>query len=60
MPDNLHIRRPADALRVNIHEAWEVEYWTKKFGVTKAQLAAAVQAVGTSSAAVARYLGRSL
>lgn len=60
MPDNLNIRRPADASRVNIHEAWEVEYWTKKFGVTKAQLEAAVKAVGTSSAAVARYLGKSL
>jgi hypothetical protein len=60
MSDNLNIRRPADASRVNIHETWEVEYWTKKFGVTKSQLQAAVAAVGTSASAVARHLGKSL
>jgi hypothetical protein len=60
MSDNLNIRRPADATKVNVHEAWEVEYWTKRFGVTKAQLEAAVKAVGTGAAAVARHLGKTL
>lgn len=60
MSDNLNIRRPADATKVNVHEAWEVEYWTKRFGVTKAQLEAAVRAVGTGAAAVARHLGKTL
>ncbi|MGP7795595.1 DUF3606 domain-containing protein [Sphingomonas sp. CLY1604] len=60
MSDNLNIRRPADASRVNVHETWEVEYWTKKFGVTKTQLENAVKTVGTSAAAVARHLGKTL
>jgi len=58
MPDDLTKRGPQDASRVNIHEPWEVEYWCRKFGCTHAQLVAAVHAVGTSAAAVARYLGK--
>lgn len=60
MSDDLNIRRPADASRINLGEAWEVTYWTKKFGVSVAQLQAAVKAVGTSSAAVAKHLGKKL
>ena len=39
-------RGPADANRVNLHEAYEVEHWTKKFDCTKAELEAAVKKVG--------------
>jgi hypothetical protein len=35
-----------------------VAYWTKKFGVTKAQLEAAVAKVGVSAKAVAEELGK--
>jgi Protein of unknown function (DUF3606)/AbiJ N-terminal domain 4 len=40
------------------HEDWEIEYWTKKWGVTKQQLLAAVKAVGNSTAKVAAHLGK--
>lgn len=58
MVDSLHIRRPQDPLQINIHEDWEVEYWTKKWGITKAQLVAAVKAHGSRTAAVAKALGK--
>jgi hypothetical protein len=47
--------RPQDSSRVNVHEDYEVEYWTKKFGCTKQQLQAAV---GVSAAAVEKALTR--
>jgi hypothetical protein len=46
MADDKSKKGPADAKRVNVHESYEVEYWTKKFGCTKAQLEAAVKKVG--------------
>ncbi len=27
---------PQDAAKINVHEKYELEYWTKKFGVTAA------------------------
>ena len=58
MADNLHDRGPADRDRINVHEAWEVDYWCKKFGVTEQQLKAAVKAVGVMVVDVRRYLGK--
>ena len=58
MADNLKIRQPQDSTKVNVHEKWEVEYWTKKFGVTEKQLKDAVAAVGLMAADVARHLGK--
>ncbi|TPG04109.1 DUF3606 domain-containing protein [Rhodanobacter glycinis] len=58
MSDDLHKRRPQDATKVNIHEAWEVRYWCKEFGCTETQLNAAVRVVGVSSAAIRRHLGK--
>jgi len=43
---------------VNVNETWELEYWSKKFGVTKERLKEAVKAVGTSAAEVQKYLGK--
>jgi hypothetical protein len=56
MVDNLHIKRPQDVLRINIHEPWEVNWWTRELGVTKDQLAAAVRAVGVMAANVRAHL----
>lgn len=50
--------RPQDAERVNVHENYEVEYWTKKLGCTAEQLKAAVAKVGVSSKAVEAELKR--
>ena len=60
MSDDLTKTHPQDASRINMQEPYEVNWWTHKFGVTKAQLQAAVTAVGTSAAAVAKHLGNSL
>jgi Protein of unknown function (DUF3606) len=58
MPDNLKDRQPQDASKINVHEAWELEYWCKALGVTPQQLKDAVQAVGVSVIAVKKYLGK--
>lgn len=58
MPDDKNIRGPADAARINIHEDYEIRYWTNKFGCTKAQLVACVQRVGVMAADVKRCLGK--
>lgn len=56
MADNLKNRGPADAARVNVHEAWELEHWTKRFGVSAEALKAAVKAVGPMAKDVERHL----
>lgn len=58
MSDDLSKRRPQDASKINVHEDWELEYWSKELGVSRDRLREAVKAVGTSVAAVRRYLGK--
>jgi hypothetical protein len=58
MADNLNDRGPQDRSRVNVNETWELQYWSKKFGVTEEQLKAAVKAAGTSADAVGKHLGK--
>lgn len=58
MSDDKTKRIPQDASKVNVHEPYEVEYWTKKWGVTETKLKEAVSKVGVSAAAVAKYLGK--
>lgn len=58
MPDNLDIRRPADPKRINVHEEWELRYWTQHLGASPDQLRAAVRAVGPMVTDVQRHLGR--
>ena len=48
MPDNLQDRGPADRARVNVHEAHELRYWTKRFNCTADQLKAAVGIMATN------------
>lgn len=45
-----------DRTRINTSEDYEVQDWSKKFGVTPEQLRAAVKAVGTNSADVEAHL----
>ena len=56
MPDNLRIRKPQDPQKINVNQQWELAYWTSVFGVTEAQLKAAVTAVGSMVSDVRRYL----
>ena len=58
MADDLKNRGAQDRARVNVHEAHEVAYWTKKWGISKEQLAAAVEKAGVSADAVARELSK--
>ncbi len=58
MSDDLGKRRPQDATKINVHESWELDYWSKELGVTKERLKEAVRAVGTSVEDVKRYLGK--
>lgn len=59
MADDRAKRNPQDNPRLNVHERYEVDYRTRKWGVTSADLEAAVKKVGVSAAAVARELGKS-
>lgn len=58
MSDDLNKRRPQDASKINVHEDWELEYWSKELGVSKEKIREAVKVVGTSAVAVRRYLGK--
>lgn len=58
MPDNLQRKAPEDPTKINMNQSWEVDYWMGKFGVTKAKLQEAVNAVGVMVADVKRYLGK--
>lgn len=57
MSDDLS-KKPLDSTRIDVNEDWELDHWSKKFGVTKEQLKEAVETVGTSAAAVQKYLGK--
>lgn len=57
MSDDLTKKRPQDASKINIHEPYEVNYWTDALKCTKTQLIAAVKAVGVSASAVKKHLG---
>ena len=56
MADDKSKRGPADASRINVHEDYEVEYWTQKFGVSKIKLVQAVSAVGVMAKDVEAWL----
>jgi hypothetical protein len=56
MPDDLSNRGPRDRDGINVNEQWEVNYWTKKFGVSKEQLQEAIQKVGVMVKDVQKYL----
>lgn len=44
--DNKTKTAPQDAKRINVHEDYEVRYWTQRFGCTAERLKAAVAKVG--------------
>lgn len=46
MADNKDDRGPQDRSRVNTSEMYELQYWSKKFGVTPGEVKAAVDKVG--------------
>jgi hypothetical protein len=45
-----------DRGRINIHENYEVEYWTKTLGISAEELRKAVETAGTSAEAVREHI----
>ncbi len=56
MSDDKSNRGPQDRSRINVNEDYELDYWSKKFGVTREQLKEAVKAVGVGADAVEAHL----
>jgi len=56
MPDKKPIRGPEAKNRINIHEQYEVEYWTKTLHVTPQKLKQLVKDHGDSLKAVKQAL----
>jgi hypothetical protein len=56
--DDRNQRGPQDRARINVHEDYELRYWTHAFGVSADELRQAVQAVGVMRDDVARHLGK--
>ena len=46
MVDDTKIKQPADPLRINLSQFWEINYWTDKFEISVSKLKEAVDAVG--------------
>jgi len=42
---------------IDLNEAWQVQYWTTRFGVREADLEDAVKTVGTAARDVQRHFG---
>ena len=53
--DKANPGRP-DRDRINMEEAYEVQYWSEKFGVSQEELTAAVKKVGPMASDVKREL----
>lgn len=58
MPDDLTKRRPQDSSKINVHEPYELNYWSDHFGVSKEKIKDAVRAVGVMVDKVKAYLGK--
>jgi len=56
MPDDKTKKGPQDQARINIHEKYELDYWSKKFRISEEELRSIVERVGTSVDAVEREL----
>lgn len=59
MSDNPALTAPQDAKRINVHEDYEVRYWSHALGCTPDALRQAVRAVGVMADDVRRHLARS-
>lgn len=56
MLDNLDRRKPEDPTKINIHQQWELNFWTNELGVTETELKNAVRVVGSMVKDVKKYL----
>lgn len=58
MPDDKTKTGPADDKRINVHEDYELRYWTRELGVTPEKLKDTVREVGPMVDDVKRKLGK--
>jgi hypothetical protein len=58
MPDNLQDRGQPDRDRVNVHEKWELDRWSKELGLTPDGLKEAEKKVGAMVKDIRRELGK--
>ena len=58
MSDNLTIRKPLDATRIDVNEDYELNYWSNNLNARKSEIIQAVKKVGTSVSKVRKYLGK--
>jgi hypothetical protein len=54
--DNLTKRDTPDRSKINMHESWEVKYWTRELGASKEELQKVVDKVGNAAATVRKEL----
>ena len=57
MADDPNKRGRPDSLTIALEQGHERRYWSKRLGVTEAQLEEAVKAVGRNAKAVEAHLG---
>jgi hypothetical protein len=58
MADDKTKRGPADRLRINVNEPYELQYWTGELGVTEARLRQLVHSHGVMAADIRKALGK--
>jgi len=58
MADDTSIRSTEDRMRINVHQAHEIRYWTRELGCTIEELREAVVAVGPFAKHVREYVGK--
>jgi hypothetical protein len=56
MADDKNRTGPQDASRINVNEKYELDYWSRKYGVTAEELRVAVQEVGVMAKDVEEHL----
>jgi hypothetical protein len=54
--DDLSKKGSPDRSKINMHESYEVKYWTRELGVNRDQLQKLVDKVGNSAASVRKEL----
>jgi len=56
--ESLTKRIKPDRSKINMHQAWELDHWTKELGVSKSELQRLIDKVGNSAAEVRKELAR--
>ena len=56
MADNLKLKKPQDASKINLGQKYEIDYWTKTLNISELKLFFAVLKVGNSVDDVKEFL----